>query len=135
MTRVLGIAESKRFTPTWIPGLAVSAVALLLALWSPPDAGLTLCPIRTCTGVACPGCGLTRATSRLLHGDFAGAAAYHPLALLIVVQLVIGAAAWPLIATKRLRVSTRHLNAVLMLNTSALVAVWVIRATAGTLPA
>jgi hypothetical protein len=40
---------------------------------------LPLCPTATFLGLPCPGCGLTRATLRLLHADFAGALALHPL--------------------------------------------------------
>lgn len=41
---------------------------------------LPLCPTATVFGVPCPGCGLTRATLRLFHGDLGGALALHPLA-------------------------------------------------------
>jgi hypothetical protein len=34
--------------------------------------------------VPCPGCGMTRATLALLHGDFSRAFALHPLSPLIV---------------------------------------------------
>ena len=37
------------------------------------------CPIRFLTGVACPGCGLTRAWLAALSGDIRAALAYHPL--------------------------------------------------------
>jgi hypothetical protein len=40
---------------------------------------LPLCPTATLLGVPCPGCGLTRATLRLLHADLTGALALHPL--------------------------------------------------------
>lgn len=39
---------------------------------------------------ACYGCGMTRALSRLLHGDWAGAAALHPHAALWLGGLVAG---------------------------------------------
>lgn len=40
------------------------------------------CPIRYLTGVSCAGCGMSRAWLALLRLDWAGALAYHPLALL-----------------------------------------------------
>ena len=36
------------------------------------------CPYRTLTGLACPGCGLTRCVHALLHGEFAIAFSYNP---------------------------------------------------------
>jgi hypothetical protein len=51
--------------------------ALVLALDAP------LCPTATFLGVPCPGCGLTRATLALLHGDLRAAVRLHPLSPLI----------------------------------------------------
>lgn len=38
-----------------------------------------LCPTAFFFGVPCPGCGLTRATLALLHGDLHAALRFHPL--------------------------------------------------------
>ncbi|MBI4890572.1 MAG: DUF2752 domain-containing protein [Acidobacteria bacterium] len=38
-----------------------------------------LCPIKTLTGIACPGCGSTRALHALLHLRFVEAFALNPL--------------------------------------------------------
>ncbi len=54
-------------------GGASALVAGLLA------AGVPGCPVAFFLRVPCPGCGLTRATLRLLHGDLPGALAFHPL--------------------------------------------------------
>jgi hypothetical protein len=40
---------------------------------------MPLCPMAGILGVPCPGCGLTRASLALVHGDFARAFHFHPL--------------------------------------------------------
>jgi hypothetical protein len=42
-----------------------------------------MCPIAIVTGHPCPGCGLSRATFALLHGDLHEAMRLHPLAPLV----------------------------------------------------
>lgn len=106
----------------------------LLALWTPSDDGPTLCPIRLCTGVACPGCGLTRATSRLLHGDLSGALGYHPLVLLAVVEIAAAVVLWRLVQLGRVTLNVTLLNVVLIANGVLLAGVWVVRAASGSLP-
>jgi hypothetical protein len=48
-----------------------------------------LCPLASTFGVPCPGCGLTRATLALLHGNLRSALHFHPLVLLLA-PLFIG---------------------------------------------
>ena len=50
-------------------GLAVGACVPLAWLTGGPS----FCPFKVLTGLPCPGCGLTRGTVALLHGDTAGA--------------------------------------------------------------
>jgi uncharacterized protein DUF2752 len=50
-----------------------AAVPALFAL------GVPACPVAFFARIPCPGCGMTRATLRLLHGDWHGALAFHPL--------------------------------------------------------
>ena len=72
------------------------AAGLVLCAVLDPDAVAacpTLCPFRLMTGVDCPGCGLTRALTALLHGDPDGAAAQHPLVFLAL-PLAVAAVAW-----------------------------------------
>jgi hypothetical protein len=52
---------------------------LLVALSDTP-----LCPTALVFGIPCPGCGLTRATLALSHGDVRAALGFHPLAPLLV---------------------------------------------------
>ncbi len=62
--------------------LAAGGMATLLLL------GVPLCPFALLTHQPCPGCGLTRASLALLHGDVHTAAHMHPL--VFIVTPVIG---------------------------------------------
>jgi hypothetical protein len=42
-----------------------------------------LCSLRRFTGLACPGCGLTRSFISIAHGDFRAAWTYNPAGLLL----------------------------------------------------
>jgi len=42
-----------------------------------------LCPLAGTFGIPCPGCGLTRATLALMHGDVHAALHFHPLVWLL----------------------------------------------------
>jgi hypothetical protein len=52
------------------------------------------CPFRTVTGWWCPGCGLTRATHRLLRGDLAGALRFNALVVVVLGAVVASWATW-----------------------------------------
>lgn len=94
-----------------------------------------MCPFALATGMACPGCGMTRAAGRLLRGDFDAALAYHPLVPAIGL-LAVGGWVWFLLRKRgRLQpLSSRALNAVLIATAVALVMVWIVRLTTGALP-
>lgn len=70
-----GAAAARRLTL----GLSVVGVVSFALLQ-----GWLACPFAALLGIPCPGCGLTRATLRLLGGDLGGAAREHPLAPLLV---------------------------------------------------
>jgi hypothetical protein len=69
-------------------GWAPIATRLPALMSLPAHLGLAICPLRAITGIACPGCGGTRALLRLSHADVAGALALNPL----VTSAAIGAA-------------------------------------------
>ncbi len=54
-------------------------------------AGLSFwqCPILTATGIPCPGCGLTRATMQLLHGDVIASLQTHAFAPIFMFALIL----------------------------------------------
>ena len=64
-----------------------------LAIWTPNDDGPTFCPFALITGVACPGCGMSRALAWLVRGEVETSLRYHPLAPLVAAGLVV-AAVW-----------------------------------------
>jgi hypothetical protein len=61
-----------------VPAAILAAARLLPAGWESP---VPLCLIKSLTGLACPGCGMTRAFLLIGHGRFADAAATHPASL------------------------------------------------------
>jgi hypothetical protein len=123
---------------TWKHRLVYLAPATLvgaLAVVGPIEGGPTLCPFALCTGIACPGCGMTRAASHLIRGDVSGALGYHPLILLVAALSVIGTA-WYLLQRmgKARAIPNRWVNTILVVTGVMLVGVWVARALSGTLP-
>lgn len=125
-------------TRVWRDRLTLAAplgVAVLLLAGAPGRDGPTFCPFALMTGIACPGCGMTRAASNLIRGDLGAAIGYHPLIPLITVLAVGGWAWFLLIRSGRARPPTaRAVNAVLIATGVLLVGVWVARLVSGTLP-
>lgn len=113
------------------PLAAIGILAVIPAI----EDGPTVCPFALCTGIACPGCGMTRAASRLLHGDLASAVSLHPLVPAIAL-LAVGGWGWFALrkAGKVQPISNRLLNGILIATFVALMAVWIARLATGTLP-
>ncbi len=123
---------------SWRDRLLVASPVLLggfLLLVRPGAGGMTLCPFALATGMACPGCGMTRAASLLIRGDIDGALTFHPLVLLIAVQLAVG---WVWFMLRRSGkvgpMSPRVLNALLIGTGIILIVVWALRWANGSLP-
>jgi hypothetical protein len=111
----------------------VAAIALAAA--EPSDNAPTICGFANCTGVACPGCGMIRASGHLLRGHFGEAMRYHPLVPLILLELF---AAWTIWAAHQAGwIRWRHhrwVDVVIGGTAALLIVVWIIRLATGTTP-
>lgn len=87
------------------------------------------CPYRTLTGLACPGCGLTRCIHALLHGDLALAFSYNPWIFVVGTPASLLFASAPGLGdqSRALRVRT----AIAWLFLACTLAFWIWRNTAG----
>lgn len=108
-------------------GAATCVFRVLLCLVALPVIAVVLlavgigCPIRFTTGVACPGCGMTRAWLAVLSGDVPAAFAYHPL--FWCVPLVLGLAVSFELAPRARRACTVVMAALV----AAFALVWIVR--------
>jgi hypothetical protein len=79
--------ERQAFMCAALSDFSLRCFALLSLIWAilPSDGirGLELCWFKAWTGLPCPGCGMTRSGSSLLHGDLLHAWNYNPFGLLI----------------------------------------------------
>jgi Protein of unknown function (DUF2752) len=117
----------KRF---WsLAGLALLGGLVSLAVYF----DFPLCPMASTFGVPCPGCGLTRATLAVLHGDLHAALHFHPLVWLLapLFAVFVGGAALELVhgpyAASPLRVRGPAVNVAAALVLGLTVGVWVAR--------
>ena len=91
-------------------GCCLLAGTAYVAVNDPSAGGVFLpCPFRTLTGWWCPGCGLTRATHHLFHGDIGQALRYNLFVVVILLALATTWVAWTLHAAGR---SAKRISAV-----------------------
>jgi hypothetical protein len=63
--------------------LTLAFAGVYLFIFEPGKSGVfPVCPFRTLTGFACPGCGSTRGLHALVHGDIVTAFKFNPLLIL-----------------------------------------------------
>lgn len=109
--------------------------AIALATINPSDSTPTICVFANCTGVACPGCGMTRAAGHLVRGNVMEALRSHPLILLVAAELLGAWTIW--LAHRAGWIKWRHrpwVNVVIGGTAALLVVVWIVRLVTGTTP-
>ena len=138
MSEALSLSTRSRWSSR--PGfLAIAAapfaVLALIVVWEPTDTGPTVCPFALCTGNACPGCGMLRAAGHLVRGNIGEAIRYHPLAPLVLGQLIAAWALWLAHSRGWIRLRPgRWLDITLAASAVLLIGVWILRMLTGTLP-
>lgn len=118
----------------WITGLLLGTTVALILAWVGPGTD-SICLIKAATGTSCPGCGITRATSAMLRGDFADTWNLHPLAPALAIQALVlwSVWAWSLFR-RRVPFDEAILLQLLLGNTGLMLVVWIVRFVNGTLP-
>lgn len=116
-------------------GFGLVALFVVSGFWSAGGAeGPVVCLFRRASGVACPGCGLTRAAGLAAGGRFAESLAAHPLFALVAAEIAAGWWLWG----ARLRGgggrAARLVVPVVLATAALLVLVWLARLASGTLP-
>ena len=90
--------------------LLAAFLAFLLMRGGPHASWLPGCMFHRITGLHCPGCGMTRASHALLHGEVATALRFNPLGMILLPMALVGVGfelvAWvrgkPLVFTPRI---------------------------------
>ena len=116
-----------------LTGAAGLAALLVFRAWMP--SGPPTCLLYNLAGVACPGCGMTRASSLLARGEMAASLRMHPLALPLAIQALVAWSWWGLVLAGRARRPSPWWGIVpLSLDLLALAVIWLSRFLTDTLP-
>lgn len=116
-------------------GFGLVALFVLAAFWDPRQhPGPRICLFDRLTGVACPGCGLTRAAALLGSGRIAESLAAHPLLLPLGAEVALFWWLWGRRHATGDRRLERWARPATLATAALLLAVWIVRLPAGTLP-
>ena len=85
--------DDRRVAALW--AICAGFAIVLKPVWFAMMPLIPGCPFHRLTGIACPGCGTTRAVAHLLRFDLAGGFAMNPLFLTGAVAFLLGGALAP----------------------------------------
>jgi hypothetical protein len=136
-TRVGARPGSPSWAGWWLAGLVGAGLALALRAWGQlGDTGDSICLLRQVAHLDCPTCGLTRSLVSLARGDWVASLGYHPLGVLLAIQLVAGWVLWGAgLARGRRALPEGWTLRLVVANGGALLALWLVRLITGALPA
>jgi hypothetical protein len=116
-------------------GLGLVALFVVSGFWSTAGAdGPIFCLFRRASGIACPGCGLTRAAGLAASGRFTESFATHPLFVLIAAEIAAGWWLWGERLRGRGERAARLVAPAVVATATLLVLIWLARFASGTLP-
>ena len=122
----------------WLAWGATGLAAAIAVRWLAGASGAPaepVCLFYRMTHVSCPTCGMTRAFVSLAHGDWRLALGFHPWAIPLAAQALVGWMAWAFAIAHRGRIRPdRLLPAAVAINAAALVILWLVRFASGSLP-
>jgi len=109
----------------------ISLLAFVFILWAASVFEFVICPFRHIFGFSCPGCGLTRASTAMLHGDWARMWALHPLAPLLfpLMALVLGNLFLQALGITKIDITNYIPNSVGIVLLVVLLGLWIARLT------
>ena len=80
--------------PLATAALGIGGLGLVFAADPATSGGYLRCPLHEMTGLWCPGCGVTRATHKAVHGDVIGALGTNLFLPVFAVLIVAGWLTW-----------------------------------------
>ena len=95
MSSVTPAVARRRFgalPPLATAALGIGGLGLVFAADPATSGGYLRCPLHEMTGLWCPGCGVTRATHKAVHGDVIGALGTNLFLPVFAVLVVAGVA-------------------------------------------
>jgi hypothetical protein len=118
-----------------VAALLLAAAALGLIWLLPLDQFPSLCTTRRIAGIPCPTCGMGRSLHALLHADVRESFRYHPLGPVFAAAAVLWFAANATVKTRTGRALPSAAGwTALAAGGALLIAVWLVRLVAGTVP-